>query len=335
MRSEVAIKGSGLAACCSAALLMKAGFKLTGEPHASGKSPVLMLSQQTQRLLRDVFGCPNLYDGALPIKRRVVLWGRQSEPVELPHAGLVMPEATLLARLWSAIELETATSVAATANWTLISDRQKLTDVLQRDVGSRTAFTNSVQLSNTAARDACWVESVSSGWLFLIPSGGNGGSLVSVGADAESLLSESRLVSEQILSLQGVTGCFPSHPRIGDRLGGPGWIACGTAAVAFDPIAGEGAGHALREGILAAAVIRAASRGLELQRLIDHYSNRILSGFLRHLQHCIRFYESLAGDWWQAQAQALNKGILWTENELSSRPGGFFRLNGFELESIE
>ena len=36
---------------------------------------------------------------------------------------------------------------------------------------------------------------------------------------------------------------------------GPGWLSCGTAALSFDPICGDGTGHAVREGILAAAVI--------------------------------------------------------------------------------
>lgn len=332
MHNRICIEGSGLAACCSAALLERAGFGVSGEPFASSRSPVLMLSEQTQRLLRDVFGIADLFDNAIAIRRRVVLWGQNVEPVELPHAGLVMAEAKLLSRLWEAIDLKP--KVADQTKWTLISDRQKLNAVAQQEIGCRSAFTTSVQLCERANRDTCWVESIASGWLFLLPSGENVGSLISVGAKPESSLSESRLVAKQIHSLRDATGCFPSHPRIADRLSGNAWIACGTAAVAFDPIAGEGAGHALRESILAAAVIKAAGRDCEWLPLVHHYSNRILSGFLRHLHHCVHFYESLDGEWWQVQAQALSKGILWTQQELASKPGGLFRLNGFELESI-
>ncbi len=333
MRKSVAIKGGGLAACCSAALLSRAGFTVNAEPRINGSSPVLMLSEQTQLLLRDVFGGEALFRGAIPINRRVVLWGSHTEPLVLPHSGLVMSESALLSRLWSSVQVE-SDGADSSSGWSLISDKRSLHASSQFEVGSRTAFTNSVQLDQNAAKDTCWVEATNGGWLFLIPCGDAAGSLISVGAQAESLLSESCLISKQIDSLGVTTGCFLSHPRICHTLGGYGWIACGSAAVAFDPIAGEGAGHALREGILASAVIRGLDRGHEWQDLISHYSNRLLSGFVRHLHHCIHFYESVAGNWWHVQSQSLAKGVLWAQNELDSQPGGGFRLNGFELESL-
>jgi len=45
------------------------------------------------------------------------------------------------------------------------------------------------------------------------------------------------------------------------RLRGPDWLACGTAAVAFDPICGDGTAQAMREAILGCAVITAIGEG--------------------------------------------------------------------------
>jgi flavin-dependent dehydrogenase len=176
------------------------------------------------------------------------------------------------------------------------------------------------------------VESVSSGWLFLIPCGAGRGSLISVGAGAEELLAESRLVSGQIKRLGTSTGSFPAYPRIISPLGGQDWIACGTAAIAFDPIAGEGAGNALREGILASAVIRAAEGG-KPEDLMAHYSNRMVSGFLRHVQECTRFYTAVSGPWWEAEAEAMRLGVERAQEALTLQHRSFFRLVGFELQA--
>jgi hypothetical protein len=289
-----------------------------------------MLSEQTQLLLSDVFGGQQMFEGAARITKRVVAWG-DSEPVVLPHSGLVMAESTLLARLWPSVPLETDNSDSAC--WKVIASTQALTGVSQHEFGSRVASTNSIELASDASSDSCWVESVSNGWLFLIPCGARRGSLISVGASAETLLKESRLVAKQIGELGSSTGSFPAYPRIVLPLGGSGWIACGTAAIAFDPLAGEGAGNALREGILASAVIRAALQGGKAEDLLAHYSNRMLSGFLRHIQECRRFYTAVNGQWWQAEAALMKQGVDWAQASLASAPKTFFRLVGFELQA--
>ena len=67
---------------------------------------------------------------------------------------------------------------------------------------------------------------------------------------------------------------FPAHPRVAWSLAGSHWLACGTAALAFDPLCGDGTGHAIREAILAAAVLRAIQRGANVDELLNHYIRR-------------------------------------------------------------
>jgi 2-polyprenyl-6-methoxyphenol hydroxylase-like FAD-dependent oxidoreductase len=333
MPEDVSITGNGVAACCAARLLSQAGYRIYAHPTPRLTSPVLMLSDQTQTLIRDVFGLAHLFNGAIPITTRVVLWGNSEKPVTLPHSGLVISESTLLDRLWNSVPLEPADCDHSTA-WNVISSRAALPPVVQHEFGSRTASTNTVKLTGDAPDGTCWVESVADGWLFLIPSGTGTGSLISVGAGADKLLAQSRLVAKQIQSLGTSNGSFPAYPRLVTPLCATKWIACGTAAVAFDPIAGEGTGNAIREGILASAVIRASAPTGTGGNPLTHYSNRILSGFLRHLQDCCRFYETVPGPWWETELETMKRGVQWSQRELQSNSKSMFRLVGFELQNL-
>jgi hypothetical protein len=278
-----------------------------------------------------VFGSEGLFQGAAKITKRVVAWGDGAAPIVLPHSGLVMSESTLLDRMWPAIAVESGNCTDSSA-WRVIASQGALTGVSRHQFGSRMAATNSIEFREGSSLESCWVESVKNGWLFLIPCGGNRGALISVGGSPEALLAESRMVANEIDNLVASTGSFPAYPRIVSPLAGSDWIACGTAAVAFDPIAGEGAGNALREGILTSAVIRAAAEGACVEDLLEHYSNRVLRGFLRHMQECCRFYTSVSGPWWQAEAELMIQGVRWAQSALASHPTSFFQLVGFELQ---
>ena len=308
MHETVAIQGDGVAACTCAALLARAGLQVIGAPTPRTASPYLMLSSQTQTLLTDVFG-GDLFPGAVPIRQRIVLWGQNQQSV-LPHSGLVIDESALLQRLWANVNL-TQPSSEASAAWNVMASAKYLPPVSAHAFGSRMAATYSIELASTALSETCWVESVKNGWLFLIPCGEGLGSLIAVGALTDQLLAESRLVVHQIKNLGTPKGCFPAYPRLINPLGGQGWLACGSAAIAFDPIAGEGTGHAVREGILASAVIRAADSTAAGPHLLSHYTNRMLSGFLRHLQDCSRFYAIDLSPWWKSESEMLQLGSDW------------------------
>jgi hypothetical protein len=104
--------------------------------------------------------------------------------------------------------------------------------------------------------------------------------------------------------------------------------------MAFDPICGDGAAHAVREAILASAVIKAAARG-DWARLAAHYENRLTAAFRRHLMHCVEYYAAVPGDWWKKEAAAAREGIEWCTGRLGGSPKFHYRLNGLELEAID
>ncbi len=319
---HVLIRGDGVAARCCGHLLARAGYGVSFEPSGRARVPFIMLSPSAQSLIRDIFQRDNLFRDLPVIRRRIVAWG--SDPRELDHSAVVVPEEILLARLGM------SSRGAAGADWTICAAPPLPASIVEHRFGSRIASAASVEMKDATPQDACWIESLPDGWLFL-----NSGWLLAVGASADELLRESRLVKDQIAECGSPVAQFPASPRMMTPLGGERWIACGSAAMAFDPLCGDGTAHAVREAILASAVIRAADGGESLTRLLDHYQSRLSYGFQRHLRECLKFYcGGGLGPWWRSQQESIIQGLLWTGSMTEGRGQSAYRLNGFELERL-
>jgi hypothetical protein len=292
-----------------------------------------MLSDSTRLLLEDAFEDRTIFDGLPRIRQRIVAWGSFREPVVLPHTGIVVSESALLERLWQKADFDASSAEAS--EWEIRCSGNASAEGERRRFGSRVAFAFEAWLSEQASPDACWIESVENGWLFLISAGEQRASLLAIGASAEELLEGSRLIAKQIGGVDGAGFQFPAHPAIHTPLTGDSWIACGTAALGFDPIGGEGVGNAVREAVLASAVIRAILRGGDVSALMSHYSARLIGGFFRHLESCIAFYGGGGSSpWWRSQLAELKRGIDWTRSEAGNWPPARYRLVNFDLESL-
>jgi hypothetical protein len=326
--SGVAIQGDGVAACCCAHLLKCAGFEVTASQGARPRLPVMMLSDAAVSLMQGVFGDLGFADFPR-IRNRVVAWG--AEPVKLPHSAIVISEKALLERTWRGIALDETAQPA----WTVFAARPLPPGTIEHRLGSRTATVTPVTLKATADPETCWIESIENGWLFLIPTAPGSAYLLSVGGTADSLLGASRLATVQIDHSGTDSKEFAAYPRILSRLCGDGWLACGSAAMAFDPLCGDGTSHAIREAILAAAVIQAAAAGENSDELLSHYESRLIAGFGRHLALCSQFYKSAdRGAWWQAELRSLEEGMAWCGERLARREDFHYQLNGFALQPV-
>jgi hypothetical protein len=279
--------------------------------------PVILLSLAAQNLIRGIFGQDDLFRGLPQITKRVVAWG--SAPVEMPHSAVVISEEELLGALPSASREETK------ADWTICAAPPLPGSTTEHRFGSRIASAMKVEIKS--AEDTCWIESLEDGWLFL-----NSGWLLSVGGD--DLLKKSTLVRDQIARVDDGGGRFPASPRMVSPLGGDGWIACGSAAMGFDPLCGDGTAHAVREAIMASAVIRASSNG-DVKGLLAHYESRLTAGFHRHLGACRQFYSSGGtGEWWKRELAAVDLGMDWCARRLEGLGGYRYRLVDLELVKI-
>jgi hypothetical protein len=328
------IRGNGIAACCCARLLQRQELSAVVVGAKRPKLPAILLSESTQSLITGVFQTRDVFDGLPKIRKRIVAWGN-AEPVVLPHSAVVVSEEALLDRLWAHVG-HVSDGAPPDPAWTLMTAGPASDLPRQMYFGSRTAFVREIELADKAERDACWVESVEDGWLFLLSSGQGKGSLITVGGRTEQLLDKSRLIQPQIREHEDTFFEFAAYPRILSTLCGKGWLACGTAAMSFDPLCGEGAGNAVREAILASAAVQSLLAGCAEEEILAEYSLRLKLGFLRHLEHCREFYRrGCSTAFWSSELTLIEQGIAWTKSQLAGAPHPRFRLIGFGLERID
>ncbi|HEY6346593.1 MAG TPA: hypothetical protein VIY49_34310 [Bryobacteraceae bacterium] len=299
--------------------------------------PAILLSQTALMLLRDVFGEKDLFRDMPRIPTRTVLWGQGSVAVVLPHSAIVVSEETLLSGLRPR---RTRDEVGATPQWRVYSSPPLPPESTEQRFGSRMAQASLVELRSE--EPGCWVESTEEGRLFLISSGAEAW-LLSMGAPTVAQLEQSRLIAQQIERVGGHLGEnrgeFPAYPRIASLLAGKcgadePWLACGTGRLGVRPDLRRRAAHALREAILAAAVIRAIAAGANADQALAHYESRLTAGFQRHLAQCASFYGTGGRNrWWSGELEALERGIGWCAKRMSKFPAFRHRLNGYELEA--
>jgi len=290
--------------------------------------PVIMLSDAALGMIRDVFGRADLFAGHHRITRRVVRWG--AGPVaDMPHGAHVISETDLLAAFGDALDGDEAPPAGLLAT---VHAAPPFPAETQLRFGERRAIAAPVELTPQADRAAVHVESVANGWLFLIPAGPAKAWLLGVGGPVERLLEGSVLIAPLIASIGDASPGFETAPRQLPRLAGPDWLACGMAAIAYDPICGDGTAQAVREGVLASAVLAAMAQGGDRAALSEHYHAMLTASLRRHIQLSGQFY-STGGDgpWWQAQVAGLAQGYAWTTAQLASLPEPRYRLDEFRL----
>lgn len=316
-----------MAAYCCAYLLNKAGFRVDLQLVNRRRLPVILLGDQALALIRDIFDQPSLFDNLPRIRKRIVAWGVGVKPIEVEHSAVVVSEELLLE---SIRPRRTDQPESQATRWAIFAAPPLPVAVVQQCFGSRMASAVPVALEQSSDNTACWIESLDDGWLFLVP-----GWLLSVGASAETLLAKSRVVAPQVTNVAESSGEFPAYARIASPLCAPNWLACGTAAMAFDPICGDGTAHAIREAILASAVIRALANGGSLDDLLSHYEARLTAGFQRHLTLCRQFYLSGGTEpLWSSELEAIDRGIRWCDTALANHASFRYQLRGFELEAV-
>jgi hypothetical protein len=315
MVAGVKILGDGVAARTAAWLLGQAGIGTRQEATPRPPLPAILLSGATRNLMRDLFADRQLLRQLPAVTHRQVAWSGQTDPPLLEHHAYATNEVELL----EAIPQGKLASIEPP--FVLQAQRPLAEGVAEHRFGDRTA-----RLANFRQRTTdrvCQMEATPAGWLFTIPQNEQQGWLIAVGASIESQLAESRLIAKSVDSYAAESGSFASSPRLAWPLTGEGWIACGSAAAAFDPVSGEGTAYALREAILAAAVIKEGAS----YNAREHYEGRLLAAFGKHLALCRNYYASGPHyDWWAHQTAELDRGLDWCRTTLAAQPEARYRL---------
>jgi hypothetical protein len=330
VRDAVLIRGDGVAAYCCAHLLGKAGFEVSLELVGRPRLPAIMLGDHALALIRDIFDRQDLFQNAPHIRKRMVSWGPDSNLLAVEHSAVVVSEEMLLAELRPRLNLSDPTPA-----WTIYASRPLPAPAVEQAFGTRMASAVAVRMKDGADPAACWIESLETGWLFLIPHAPGSAWLLAVGSIPGWLPGASRVIREQIADADALAGEFPAYPRIAAPLSGNRWLACGTAAMAFDPLCGDGTGHAIREAILASAVIRALAKDVPNADILAHYEARLTAGFRRHLTLCREFYVSGAdGPWWHRELELIEDGVAWCDSRLKAHGEFRYQLKDFELDAL-
>ncbi|HUD92081.1 hypothetical protein [Sphingobium sp.] len=322
--TSIAIRGSGIAASGCAHILAGAGLRVAIEERRRPSVPTIMLSDPALGLIRGVFDRPDLFSAYPRVKRRVVAWG--GSPVIVPHGAALASEDQVQTAL-----AVPAGATAGPAGFT-IHTASPVPLGEMRVFGDRNAVAVRVKLRDPALADEARIEAVAGGWLYLVPAGTGEGWLLGVGGTIAALLGQSALVAPVVDAVGAASTTFCASPRLHLPLHGADWLACGTAALGFDPICGDGTAQSVREAILAAAVVIAMAEGGDRAALLTHYQSMLIAAMRRHLLLCAQFYANGGtGDWWRAQHEALMDGHHWCTALLAKLPEPRFLLDGFRL----
>ena len=325
---RIAVTGTGVAASCCTHLLARRGLAWRVARAGRRDAPAVMLTGTAVALMRDVLGRPDLFADRPRITRRIVAWGG-GDPVAMPHDAIVVGGAALAAAL---DRDASATGVAGdvAAGLTIATDR--LTTAAPIRFGARVATASTVRLRDEGDAGDCWIEALDAGWLFLIPSRGGMAWLLSVGLPLDEACDRSRHVATRIIVTDAPVERFDPVPRLAAHTSGADWIGCGRAAIAFDPICGDGTAQAIRAAILAAAVVAEVAAGSDRAALMAHYDTMLVATMRRHLQLCAPFYRSGGtGPWWRGAHDALAQGHDWCTRRLATAPEPRYVLRGFDL----
>src|SRR5258705_6028516 len=102
MTSRIAIHGQGVAACCCAILLREERASIVPAGTSRPRLPVVLISDGTQALLREIFKNEKLFEGLPTIRKRVVAWnGAKAE--SFPHSAVIVGEQAIGERLHASV----------------------------------------------------------------------------------------------------------------------------------------------------------------------------------------------------------------------------------------
>ncbi|WP_353227870.1 hypothetical protein [Novosphingobium sp.] len=337
---DVQVAGHGIGLATAMHCLTQRGIGIQAGADAvpaSARGPLVMLGDAAQALLTDVFAgqaqMAQMLAMAHPITRRIVRWGSDTAQC-FAHSAVVVAAD----RLRDVLVGGQGVGSPMPAQFALTATPGPDARLLR--FGQREAAAAPVMLQRHADRSAAYVEALGAGWLFLIPTGGDAGWLLAVGADPAEALRDSAVIADVVAEVGAVAGRFETAPRLADPCATAAHLTVGSAGLALDPICGDGTATAVRGGILAAAVA-AAMVGADRPALdpdhdgaalVGHYRLMLIAAMRRHLGTAWPFYtRGGTGAWWQAEAAALAQGHAWCTQQLAAAGEARFVLAGDRL----
>jgi hypothetical protein len=225
-------------------------------------------------------------------------------------------------------------------DWVVAAGGAAANSAPRRRWGERQIIATECRLRSDADIGVSRIETTPEGWMFLAPTGPGVGMLQAMVAFSSlgssdvlrGMLRETEEIRNLVRGELGTVRDFAAAPSMAETVCAPGWIAVGEEAMRLDPVCGDGVGHAIREAILAAAVIDGVSGGLSEDQALSHYRARLLTAFKSHLHACLRFYDSAGfGRAWDADRAETKRAIHYLDQQLAEWSGFTLAVKGFAL----
>lgn len=300
---RVEVLGGGIAAATTAHLLAQSGVLVRWEMDLPRRERIVTVPLSTVDLIEHLVGIS--VSDAVPSRRvtsRCVSWDDRDFSV-MPLDTLVLDADALAVAIAQEVPADAAANGGVqglSADWTVTAGGRRQ-GPYRMSAGTRKAVAGWIPFVPGFDDSATLVASVPQGWLFACPHPLAGVSIVVVSpgtydaiAPAEVLAKAADFVWPGVVeTVICHTDCFvPAMPSFEPDCVERGRIAVGEAAITFDPLCGDGVGHAVRGALLASSVIIAIRDGGEPSQHLAHYRQRLAHAFLGHVRIAAAHYST-------------------------------------------
>jgi hypothetical protein len=303
--AHVLIKGEGLAALTAAYLLSQNGTTVSVQQEAVHARPVLMIPENTSWLLNDIWNIDDqLKQYTHPVSFKRIIQENGNADV-FPVTAFSVEQNWLQQALknklkdeYPAVNWLDASGDENTAryNWVINAIPQETSF---ENFGTRciTACMFDYE-ADTAQNNYCQMLQIEGAWFFLFPvSTATGclqvmhvpGAVYNFEEAAFIIKQPSGLIIKAAENKNAIV--FPAFPRLSKKFYGENEIFIGPSLVRYDPIAGDGTGHAIRSAAWAARIIMRSFQNEDVKELKQTFQSSITTHFQQHLASCREHYK--------------------------------------------
>jgi 2-polyprenyl-6-methoxyphenol hydroxylase-like FAD-dependent oxidoreductase len=292
------VVGSGVAGLSAARMLSRNGWLLRMTPSEQALRRWIALNDAAKFLLEKIWG-EELFSGlrAHRLTRRIVAWSAP-QPACIEQHFIVTDVADLVARMhWLLRPVALYAESTGADPFRIVTGGVEASDGFAPMLvigGTRRAAQLPVVVSAAFDPHALLIEACAEGWMALLPTGEDEATLIAVsvgGLPVDRMLAASRYTSRLVAAVEvdGQTALSAPHLRLPPHDGASSLYA-GHAAIAFDPISGDGAATSLRTAHLAALSLEASANGADMCALRAFYDYRLRRAMAAHLEGLAKLY---------------------------------------------
>lgn len=299
----ILIRGEGIAGLTASHLLSRCGFAVQIEQGLPKPSPFILLTETTQWMLNDCWQLTeSWWSTAFNIRQKQVIDKKGLKHL-LPFSAKVVSQKKLQNTLQSILRKDHRSITWHKANQAPASEFEWTLNAIPKDTDIYTDFGSGIIISmiassvgNNQQRQQCYMIEETKGWLFIFPINEKKICIQMMQtADKDYSIAHITQIIYKNTGLSVVisntsVNIFSCSPKISNTLFSDNEIKIGRAAARYDPIGGDGAGHAIRSAVWAAKIIIAACQRNDVSKMLQHYSVSLNTHFYKHLETRASFY---------------------------------------------